>query len=331
MGVPRTGVGLSAGLLFSLILAATPAIEGVARAGVRARRVPAVRRHLHQRRWARAEPGDLPDGSGYPLGRAGRAAAGGRLDRSVVPGDPSQPRVPLRGQRVGRDPGASRTGASAPSRSTQSKGTLTLLNQQSSAGSGPCHLVVDRQGQNVLVANYGSGSVGCLPIERDGRLRPGDVDDPAPGPGRRPPATGRAARALDQPRRGQPLRVRRRPRARQGPRLRLRPGGRHAHPAPAAVRRGRAGLRPAALRLPPRRPVRLRHQRDGQHRDRLRLRRRPRHPLRDPDDLDPARRRHAAGAPRPRSRSTLPASSSTARTAGTTASRSSPSTRRRAS
>ncbi len=41
-----------------------------------------------------------------------------------------------------------------------------------SAGSGPCHLVVDRQGQNVLVANYGSGSVGCLPIERDGRLRP---------------------------------------------------------------------------------------------------------------------------------------------------------------
>ncbi len=54
----------------------------------------------------------------------------------------------------------------------QGKGTLTLLNQQLSAGSGPCHLVVDRQGQNVLVANYGSGSVGCLPIERDGRLRP---------------------------------------------------------------------------------------------------------------------------------------------------------------
>jgi 6-phosphogluconolactonase len=54
----------------------------------------------------------------------------------------------------------------------QGKGTLTLLNQQLSAGSGPCHLVVDRQGQVVLVANYGSGSVGCLPIERDGRLRP---------------------------------------------------------------------------------------------------------------------------------------------------------------
>src|SRR5947209_3079062 len=33
-------------------------------------------------------------------------------------------------------------------------GDLTLLNQQSSGGSGPCHLVVDKQGKNVLAANY---------------------------------------------------------------------------------------------------------------------------------------------------------------------------------
>ena len=33
-------------------------------------------------------------------------------------------------------------------------------------GSGPCHLSVDRLGKNVLVANYGSGSVACLPIDR---------------------------------------------------------------------------------------------------------------------------------------------------------------------
>jgi len=51
-------------------------------------------------------------------------------------------------------------------------GRLTALNQQSSRGSGPCHLVVDRTGKNVLVANYGSGSVACLPLETDGRLRP---------------------------------------------------------------------------------------------------------------------------------------------------------------
>ena len=52
------------------------------------------------------------------------------------------------------------------------RGTLTPLNQQSSVGSEPCHLVVDRAGKNVLVANYGSGSVACLPIEADGTLRP---------------------------------------------------------------------------------------------------------------------------------------------------------------
>jgi 6-phosphogluconolactonase len=49
-------------------------------------------------------------------------------------------------------------------------GMLASLNQQSSRGAGPCHLVVDRGGRNVLVANYGSGSVACLPIGDDGRL-----------------------------------------------------------------------------------------------------------------------------------------------------------------
>lgn len=48
--------------------------------------------------------------------------------------------------------------------------TLTLLNQQPSAGTGPCHLVVDATGGTVLVANYGSGSVASLPIEKDGSL-----------------------------------------------------------------------------------------------------------------------------------------------------------------
>lgn len=51
-------------------------------------------------------------------------------------------------------------------------GTLKPINQQSSRGAHPCHLTVDRIGKNVLVANYGSGSVACLPIEADGRLKP---------------------------------------------------------------------------------------------------------------------------------------------------------------
>lgn len=49
-------------------------------------------------------------------------------------------------------------------------GVLTPLNQQPSGGAGPCHLVVDRLGKHVLVANYVGGSVAVLPIEADGRL-----------------------------------------------------------------------------------------------------------------------------------------------------------------
>ena len=51
-------------------------------------------------------------------------------------------------------------------------GELTKLNQQSTKGDGPCHLVVDATGKNVLVANYGGGSVAVLPIGPDGTLAP---------------------------------------------------------------------------------------------------------------------------------------------------------------
>jgi 6-phosphogluconolactonase len=49
-------------------------------------------------------------------------------------------------------------------------GKLKLINQQPSMGEGPCHLVLDDAGKNVLVANYGSGSVSVLPVAADGRL-----------------------------------------------------------------------------------------------------------------------------------------------------------------
>ena len=51
-------------------------------------------------------------------------------------------------------------------------GKLTLLNQESSVGGGPAHLVVDKEGRNVLVANYGGGSIAVLPIDADGKLKP---------------------------------------------------------------------------------------------------------------------------------------------------------------
>ncbi len=49
-------------------------------------------------------------------------------------------------------------------------GALTLLNQQSCGGSGPCHLSVDRTGRTLLVANYGAGSVSSIKLMPDGRL-----------------------------------------------------------------------------------------------------------------------------------------------------------------
>jgi len=51
-------------------------------------------------------------------------------------------------------------------------GSLTKLNEQAAGGSGPCHVSVDRAGKNVLIANYGGGSVNVYPIGEDGKLKP---------------------------------------------------------------------------------------------------------------------------------------------------------------
>jgi 6-phosphogluconolactonase len=49
-------------------------------------------------------------------------------------------------------------------------GKLSPLNQQTSGGSGPCHISVDATGKCLLVANYNSGSIAALPIHADGSL-----------------------------------------------------------------------------------------------------------------------------------------------------------------
>src|SRR6478736_1033260 len=49
-------------------------------------------------------------------------------------------------------------------------GQLTLLNQQSSHGKAPCHLVLDPTGKFLLLANYTSGSVAVYPVAADGHL-----------------------------------------------------------------------------------------------------------------------------------------------------------------
>jgi 6-phosphogluconolactonase len=49
-------------------------------------------------------------------------------------------------------------------------GKLTLLNQVTTVGAGPCHLTVDKTGCMVLAANYGGGSVVSFPIKADGSI-----------------------------------------------------------------------------------------------------------------------------------------------------------------
>lgn len=49
-------------------------------------------------------------------------------------------------------------------------GKLTFLNQKASHGTDPCHLIIDKTGRNLYVANFASGSVAVLPINADGSL-----------------------------------------------------------------------------------------------------------------------------------------------------------------
>ena len=54
-------------------------------------------------------------------------------------------------------------------------GSLTMLNSVSSGGGGACHIVVDKTGKSLMVANYGTGSAAAFAIQPDGRL----VEPPA--------------------------------------------------------------------------------------------------------------------------------------------------------
>jgi len=67
-------------------------------------------------------------------------------------------------------------------------GSLRKLNTESSRGSGNCFVSVDPSGRNVLAANYGDGSVACLPIRDDGSVGPASAWVKHGGKG---PVTGR--------------------------------------------------------------------------------------------------------------------------------------------
>jgi 6-phosphogluconolactonase len=50
------------------------------------------------------------------------------------------------------------------------QGKLVFINKQSSKGADPCYVAVDKDQKNVFVANYSSGNLTVLPVNKDGSL-----------------------------------------------------------------------------------------------------------------------------------------------------------------
>jgi 6-phosphogluconolactonase len=53
------------------------------------------------------------------------------------------------------------------------QGKLEFINKQSSLGADPCYISVDKAQKNAFIANYSSGSLAVLPINKDGSLAKG--------------------------------------------------------------------------------------------------------------------------------------------------------------
>ena len=63
-----------------------------------------------------------------------------------------------------------KTGAVSAFSIDPATGKLTMINQESTGGDGPCWVSTDATGKVALVANYGGGSVESLPVKPDGSL-----------------------------------------------------------------------------------------------------------------------------------------------------------------
>lgn len=63
-------------------------------------------------------------------------------------------------------------------------GAMKFLNRQPSQGTDPCYISVDDDQRNVFVANYTSGSLAVLPVNKDGSLQPVSqlIQDEGKGP-----------------------------------------------------------------------------------------------------------------------------------------------------
>src|SRR6201985_1220740 len=74
---------------------------------------------------------------------------------------------------MGQEPGASnykKNGSISSYSMDRKTGALTFLNKVDAGGGGSCHLVVDKTGKILFVANYGSGNVASFAIKPDGSI-----------------------------------------------------------------------------------------------------------------------------------------------------------------
>jgi 6-phosphogluconolactonase len=81
-------------------------------------------------------------------------------------------------------------------------GHITPLSRQSCGGKNPVHLLIDPTGRWIITANYSAGSVGVVPIEKDGNLGPRSdlVNLPGePGPDRKQQASSHPHNAVFDP------------------------------------------------------------------------------------------------------------------------------------
>ena len=75
-----------------------------------------------------------------------------------------------------------KTGSAIVAFAIGKEGKLTQLNEQPMPG-GPCYVIVDHTGKDVLAASYGSGTVAVFQVGQDGKLTPATSTDQHPGVG----------------------------------------------------------------------------------------------------------------------------------------------------
>lgn len=68
--------------------------------------------------------------------------------------------------------GADRKGSVSSFSFEPKEGKIALINKQPSTGTGPCYISIDKARRNVFVANYQSGALSVLPVNKDGSLKP---------------------------------------------------------------------------------------------------------------------------------------------------------------